>query len=1252
MAEPPTAQSAALGGPRLPTEPSASSHSLTYPHNAALRRMNARRSQLPTSQTWTTSSGDLALLNDEDEINDRSTFIHEYNRLAKKHSVRILVVDDFDDQEIPEAIRPREKRSWFSRMLMPRSTSNNTPTTAQKPASAGPFPRHKRSVSDLAHNLVHSRREFPKIIALQDLVRLSGKSILYLPQEYSPGSLILPTCLRATAQYIAQNLSTRGMFRIPGSTKVINALFHYYCHEESGGVHVASTVRCVNLPGHIQASVHDVASTFKRILSVLPGGILGSQSLFDALVAIHSRLHGDPEFPRTKHTKIRARLIALAISTIRSQFRREVICAVFGLLSLVGRVAEVTPREDEDGRPLPTTDLMGYGALGIVFGPLLLGDLLEQYEMNIAKPSSGLLVLPHSPPKPRDGRRKSKHADHTHQSQPTVHKICVANSITEMLIANWRDVVRQMKTLGMRHSKADTEARHTTDSLRPSASESFIIKMPQDWEQAPAVYRNHEGSPELDTPTLGWKRQRPSRKSGTSTRTLHKPSFGALSPTAEESIVHDNSAARMGHDATKYGTDERDRSLAPDDKGFTLNGGIKANIHGSMTQADEARRKRVASDRIPPRTSSKRSKKGDSPSKSVQNMSISDDELDDTSPVKERRGEQTTQEHPCLHQGVIEPRTQARDLLQPATQIWIQRKPRADDQQVSCQTLTILLIHLLFWRHWKVCPTNITENAPEILEASSINSTPRQFYSPMRVPALLASPSTGAETSSPEPRATPSFSQAVGRHPDSKYGDGLIGRREKAETRPNLSETWWRQGDVPSSNNQWLDPSPSQEQREMRPSVTAAANSRVAVRAMAAMWENQDATRETSPQKKTGSRTQSIASRFSQISPGKSLQSSRSGPSTKPSLSKRLSWSFQTQPVAQPPVQSKASSVSAEKSSNMQKLRASASDSVALRAAVMMEAQKKPLAGRSPPKPAAPSNGAVTNEVAARRDVSESSMKSPPSLGTMVPFHEPPPVAQHLNLPRPMASSPIPPQLDETMAQMTDSSCTPIQRPTSTTLHAQIRKLQRQLDAKTEEAAQLRRQIEAHDNSDVGTLSEQLREAKRELLMWKERAEAAERRVKVFEKFTAKLRGIREAAAAVHDRGDGETRGGNGWPDEQGDQRQASGSDTDQPAQAHTGWQPAPQHPRRVVGRSTRDMSEDSGRTEDAGIITARIRKCLHGESAKQAGSSSSRSSVNLLTGGDGAGSDSGRSRDISQSAVEIWIAAQELLSLEDTEPE
>jgi hypothetical protein len=67
-------------------------------------------------------------------------------------------------------------------------------------------------------------------------------------------------------------------------------------------------------------------------------------------------------------------------------------------------------------------------------------------------------------------------------------------------------------------------------------------------------------------------------------------------------------------------------------------------------------------------------------------------------------------------------------------------------------------------------------------------------------------------------------------------------------------------------------------------------------------------------------------------------------------------------------------------------------------------------------------------------------------------------------------------------------------------LYAQIRTLQRQLATKSEEVRQLKKQLDTRGTLDIGTLSEQLREAKKETQLWKSRAEIAEKQVEIFTK--------------------------------------------------------------------------------------------------------------------------------------------------------
>lgn len=283
------------------------------------------------------------------------------------------------------------------------------------------------------------------------------------------------------------------------------------------------------------------------------------------------------------------------------------------------------------------------------------------------------------------------------------------------------------------------------------------------------------------------------------------------------------------------------------------------------------------------------------------------------------------------------------------------------------------------------------------------------------------------------------------------------------------------------------------------------------------------------------------------------------------------------------------------------------------------------------------SGGAAEGNAGSERMVEEAG-RHPWALGTIVPHQEQPPVAQHLNLARPPSVLPATPTLD--LSQMLSENPVLTPRPSSTTLlHAQIRKLQLQLDSKTEETAQLRRQLEAQEGIDIGTLSEQLREAKREASMWKERAEAAERRVQVFEKFTAKLRGIRQAAAVA----------------DQQDRDEGALSDVASPDSSTDENVSPAQHIRfaqgkKVVGRGMENCgSGESARTEDAGMVTARIRKCLHGDGADDTPDASHHDLRKSWSTDTGRRHISGASlRNISDNAVEIWMAAQELLSLDD----
>lgn len=68
---------------------SRSSMSLEFPHSETMHNLASHDAQVRGSRTWTTSSGDLGLMSDTDEVEDRTVFVQEYNRLAK--NVRMLI---------------------------------------------------------------------------------------------------------------------------------------------------------------------------------------------------------------------------------------------------------------------------------------------------------------------------------------------------------------------------------------------------------------------------------------------------------------------------------------------------------------------------------------------------------------------------------------------------------------------------------------------------------------------------------------------------------------------------------------------------------------------------------------------------------------------------------------------------------------------------------------------------------------------------------------------------------------------------------------------------------------------------------------------------------------------------------------------------------------------------------------------------------------------------------------------------------
>lgn len=450
------------------------------------------------------------------DLSEDGQLLRAYNRMADMYGLNPLQFGE-DPEEFSLSMdldhQSGERRGWFARAFgkPPVPLSRRSSRHSAKSDRSG---KHRQNddagaAGQDASGSSRTPKDTLRSASLKTLVRICGKSLFYLPNEYATRSLTLPTCIRATAQYLAQNgPETRGVFRISGATRVVIELYDYYC-SNIDETDIAATVRSPNLPFHIKYTVHDVATVFKRILAGLPGGILGQLPLFDALVGIYTKCSSStPDSAVVDVHHVRARLIALAVGAVPCPLQRELICAVFGLLCRIGRAAEAAEaeaaaNEDADAGMSGNSELMGYGSLGIIFGPLLLGDLLALSAAEGVEGAQAPVTLPAAltattSPRPRaERRRKSTASDKRPLAAAlTLDKVLLANNIAEMLIKHWTEVVDQMRKLATMRKKSFMQQppcdaqEGSPKTLRSSRSETFSdLDLDQDHKTTPQPLR-------------------------------------------------------------------------------------------------------------------------------------------------------------------------------------------------------------------------------------------------------------------------------------------------------------------------------------------------------------------------------------------------------------------------------------------------------------------------------------------------------------------------------------------------------------------------------------------------------------------------------------------------------------------------------------------------------------------------------------------------------------------------------------------
>jgi len=396
-------------------------------------------------------------------------------------------------------------------------------------------------------------------------------------------------------------------------------------------------------------------------------------------------------------------------------------------------------------------------------------------------------------------------------------KILIANTIAEMLIVNWRDVVRQMKSLGM------NRPHPRSMSPQDDANENgFVIRKPQGWDRE---WRGsevgdqipREDSPEPSTPTLGISKQRSrSRGSSASKRLAARPNIGCLSPTVEESVHDEDKSQRSTQAGEGSSYVQTPHNLQKPTGAVHLEDSKDApakhtpqsesvNIAPTPTPPTRTRGpmhrdgSHLSQDDVPPRTSSKRETK----TNPIQQTSAEEPTSQGTSRV-------STMETPSIERkGAIRKKDPRKEkALKPhrrSLAVEWTKPARSSDTSMDRPISTSLefssekeALEAALKAHFEElreldsmdqrkssASTNVDQNSqmstfantPKVLhfpidrleedseytvhgdkstrtqalqEANSASTTPRQFYSPMQVPASIAGDSNSMGLASPK----------------------------------------------------------------------------------------------------------------------------------------------------------------------------------------------------------------------------------------------------------------------------------------------------------------------------------------------------------------------------------------------------------------------------------------------------------------------------------------------------------------------
>ena len=400
-----------------------------------------------------------------------------------------------DDHSSVSSKTKEHKSGWLKRKLFhhPSTTFQYKARTTYRP-----IPKKKSFIK--APPLTDGgRKDILNDKTLEETCRLGGLGVLVLPTEYAVDRLAIPTCLSAAATYLLKHgmlkfimlpshadrpagVNAPGLFRVSGQTATVNMLYDHYAHgfyQAGSPSKVQETVKPGLLPTDVEYAISDVASLFKKILNALPGGLLGSLDLFEAIRAILLNLTLDPELLPGESTSLRAKLVALAILSVTSTQRACLIQAVLGLVAYFAHEAE-TEREalntgvnvdDNATMRKPSHELMGYQSFGVCLGPLLLGDLIDRVVIEGETTESEPRTSTESAKKPKKKRipvAANKMDKDTHLAAH-VERANLTASLMQRLLMIWKDVVTQLRiiqTISKSSKKPKNERQSNKSSSR------------------------------------------------------------------------------------------------------------------------------------------------------------------------------------------------------------------------------------------------------------------------------------------------------------------------------------------------------------------------------------------------------------------------------------------------------------------------------------------------------------------------------------------------------------------------------------------------------------------------------------------------------------------------------------------------------------------------------------------------------------------------------------------------------------------